>query len=248
MSEIRDWAAENDIEVPARGPVPKAIKEQYEESRRADLKRFNDDGVEFEAGDYKPSSASPETPPSPPKKRFSLFGGGGAGKDVAPIRAPKRGHRRVSLESVMSNAWVGAGTLLTITGADVPVGRCLTFQAPAVGPMLDKALKGTIIDKALQPIARVGAQGEALSAVVLPPLLVGIIERQPALYPMLVPVLKATMATYLVAMAPVVVAQQKREQETMEAMGLMGVDLDDLVASMFAPPAERDERVSEPVA
>lgn len=224
-ADIRVWAAEQGLDLAAKGAIPSAIRAAYSEAQG-------------DQGEERPSEAAPETDevaPQAPRRKFSLFGKKPEGEALAVV---KKTHRRVSLDSLFSAAWGIGGSALVKTGADVPVGRILTWQAPVAGPMLDKAVKGTIIDKALQPLARAEAKGAAVGALLLPPLLVGAIERRPELYPMLAPILKMALSQFLVEMAPVVKRQKADEAKQAEAMrdlGLDGTTLDELVESLFAP-------------
>jgi len=88
---------------------------------------------------------------------------------------PKRKQPRVSLAPLIGNFWALMGS---VAGrADVPLGRCLTMQSPVAGEILEDVVKGTVVDTALQPIARARDKGKAVAALMLPPAVVVAIER-----------------------------------------------------------------------
>ena len=139
-----------------------------------------------------------------------------------------------------------------MTGRDVPVGRVLALQAPMVGDVLDDAIKGTVVDKVLQPFVRQGDRAKLIGAVVLPPLLVGALERNPELAPTLMPVLRAAMVPMLVEMAKAAKKAKADEKKLFEALDEVADSLppellaeakersmhpvDAIIASLFAPP------------
>jgi hypothetical protein len=88
---------------------------------------------------------------------------------------PKRKHPRLSLAPLIGEFWAVLGGMAT--RVDVPVGRCLQMQAPVAGLVLEDVVKGTIVDTALQPIARAEDKAKAVGALILPPVLVAAIEQ-----------------------------------------------------------------------
>lgn len=164
----------------------------------------------------------------------------------AKLAKPRvEGGKRVSAEPMLGGSWQAIAMGLVITGKDIPVGRCMALQAPAAGLMLDKAIEGTLPDKVLvQPLARVGSKGTNIAALIGPPILVGMIERNPALYEPMKPLLRALMTQYLVETWPAVKAAQQKEKralKTLEEMQQQGYpDVDTLVDSLFMPPGYPD--------
>lgn len=178
-------------------------------------------------------------------------------KEAAPRtgeRKPRISFRRQSTAPLFEFVWGQAGQGLMMTGADVPVGRVLTLQAPMVGDVLDEAIKGTVIDRAIQPFVRQGDRAKLLAAVVLPPLCVGIIERNPEMADTLAPVLRAVMMPMLVELAASLKKAKAKEEKMVEALADLGdlfpqeliaeakargqspVDL--IIESFFAPPPQ----------
>ena len=182
-------------------------------------------------------------PTEPAKKpwREKLWGPSNAPSgrpSVAPLeRRPRK--RRVSTEGIWSTAWTAGGLALQRTGADVPVGRCMQFQAPIVGDVLDEAIAGTFIDTLLQPIAGSGKKFKKVSAVLSLPVLVGIIERSPQTAPMLEPLLREVLREHLVALAAEAKKMRKQEEEYRKAMDDLGMEagddpIDALLQDIFA--------------
>jgi hypothetical protein len=88
---------------------------------------------------------------------------------------PRRKHPRLSLAPIIGEFW---GVLGAMAGrVDVPLGRVLQMEAPVAGEILEDVVKGTIVDSALQPLARAEDKAKAVAALVLPPVLVAAIEQ-----------------------------------------------------------------------
>ncbi|MGH7751055.1 MAG: hypothetical protein ACREQ5_40760, partial [Candidatus Dormibacteria bacterium] len=130
---------------------------------------------------------------------------------------------------------------LVTSGRDVPVGRMMGYQTPMVGMAVDDAVRGTVVDKVLQPFAKGAKSSEMLGAVIGPPLIVGWIERHPDKAPGMMPVLRYLIAQMLVSMAPAVKASQEREAAMSQTLAEMFPDLEHpeeavnaIIESLFA--------------
>lgn len=181
----------------------------------------------------------PAPAPAPkPSWKEKLWGG--ESKAVVKDRPRKR---RVSTEGIWSTTWMAGGLALQRSGADVPVGRCMQFQAPIVGDVLDEAIAGTFIDTMLQPIAGSGKRFKKVSAVVSLPILVGLIERSPQVAPMVEPLLRQVIREHLVALSAQAKKIRKEEAEYRKAMDDLGMDvgddpITDLLNDIFSVPAQ----------
>jgi len=98
---------------------------------------------------------------------------GTSGKDK-PKPKGKKHHPRVRVDGLISRGWDVLGGLAT--RVDPPLGRCLMMQAPVAGLILEDVVKGTFVDRALQPVARAEDKAEKVAALVAPPLLVAGLE------------------------------------------------------------------------
>jgi hypothetical protein len=114
----------------------------------------------------------------------------------------------------------------------IPVARVMDMQAPVAGLIGEELLKGTIVDRLLQPLARGGAKAEMAVALVAPPLLVGIMTAQPGTFPVLRPMLKMSMMTWMEVAEPQMRKVQKRAETWSEKFG--DVDLDAMIDALWA--------------
>jgi len=174
-------------------------------------------------------------------------------------KRPKSGGRRASAAQSIEDVWSGLGGLAVRSGSHAPLGRCLQWQAPVAGEMLDEAVKGTAIDRlVLQPISKGRGRFDALGAVFGPPLIVLAIERNPQNAEMLIPALKASIRNSLPLMVPAIKKVQAREAAAAEAARELFPDLapgedpvDAIISMMFAgwipeQPAQPDYTQPEP--
>ena len=139
----------------------------------------------------------------------------------------------MSIENIVSGGWGLAALALMRSPDSVPVGRVLQMQAPVAGILVEDVAKGTIVDKILQPFARTGEDGERALALAGPPLLVAIMTRQPELYPVLRPVLKVAMMSWLEVAEPAMKKAQKRAEKLTEQYG--DIDLDAMLDAIWEP-------------
>lgn len=227
-----------------RGPAIRGEDGRFH--RAPDTARAESDGIDETspyAAETEPVSTAEIAPrePTPWRERFWGAGEKKPGAKKPPVVERKPRTRRVSTEAIWTTAWTGAGVALCRSGADIPVGNCLQFQAPIVGEILDEAVAGTVLDKVLQPIAGGGERLKKVSSVLAMPVLVAVLERNPGMAPVLEPVLRQTIREHLVNMAPVIKARQKAEENYRKALTELGMDAGDdpveTVISAIFPPA-----------
>lgn len=174
-----------------------------------------------------PTSPGESAPQERPPWRERVWGDAKRPAPKSPAPARPR-VKRVSTEGVWSTAWTGIGAGLVRSGYDVPVGNCLTFQAPIVGGILDEAVEGTLLDTVvLQRLAGSGERFKKVSAVLAMPLLVAALERNPAAAPVLEPLLRQVIREHIVAMAPVIKKQKRDEENYRKALADIGMASDD---------------------
>lgn len=218
-----------------------------------------DDDLDPDSPFAPPPVSDAETPPKEaPPWRERLWGAGAETKKPkrpAPSRERRPRRRRVSTEAIWATAWTGAGLALVRSGADIPVGNCLQFQAPVVGPILDDAIAGTWVDRLLQPIAGSGERLKKVGTVVGMPVLVFGIQRAPAeMVPMLETMLREMIRENLVEMARVAKARQKQDEQYRKALTDLGMEpgpagrdpVDDVIDAILGgrPPAGPDPTVN----
>lgn len=89
----------------------------------------------------------------------------GKAKPAKP--AAKRRHPRVSLAGLIEDAW---GQLAWAAAPLPPMQKLLHAQAPMAGIALEDALRGTMVDRALQPLARTEDKAKAVGGLMMPPM------------------------------------------------------------------------------
>lgn len=246
--EIREWARAQGIDVPARGKLGQELRDRFDRERdggpTADnpgLSAVGDTGPAEGDGPEEMAPARPaavdsfdngERPPLAPPGRMSL-------KRITTAR-PRQQHRRVSLEDLAADGWSAMAAVLGSQGLG-PTARVLQMQAPVAGAILEDALRGTVVDRLLQPLARGSEKGREVAALVGPPLIVSVLTVKPELAPKLLPVLKRQMRTWVLIAGPKMKAREKAEQKAMAAMGMddpgqLDGEVDAMIASLFAPP------------
>jgi hypothetical protein len=137
------------------------------------------------AADFTASHAeqvTAETRPGRPKAsgwRERLLGNQGkkgkhdSGKE-STRRPAKPKHARVTLDRLGESAFDALAKATRI--ADPPLSRTFALEAPLAGMMAEDALAGTLVDKALQPIARAQAKSRILVALLGMPLGIAALE------------------------------------------------------------------------
>jgi hypothetical protein len=122
------------------------------------------------AADRKQAEQAPRRPRRQRKSiadRVRAAGGSGKAKG-------KKHHPRVRVDGLISRGWDVLGGLAT--RIDPPIGRCLQMQAPVAGLILEDVVKGTFVDRALQPVARAEDKAEKVAALAGPVLCVAGLE------------------------------------------------------------------------
>ena len=229
-AEIRAWAREQDLEsVPARGSLPGWVRDAFEAYHQVNGGRPADGaGDSFDAplpGEVRPESVRPG------RARWPSWSKPAAKKKPRG----KKKHPRVSVEDLIAGVWgalAGAGSALMPATS-----KMMKFQAPVAGAVLEGVIEGTIVDRALQPIARSAAAGEAMAALALPPVLIAAIETNPARAPFLIPILRPVLLRWHKIAGPKLAELEEREAAFEEEFGQ---DVDDLIAEILGmiPPPE----------
>lgn len=248
-AEIRAWARDAGHDVPQRGKVPDALRDQYDAAHaepgnpRLPTAETPPDGG-YDAAETPPTApvgpysdpgpVTDEVRPTPPPSRF---GWKPRAQRAAPAEKPK--HRRVSLEDLASGVWAALGQGAKAYGL-VPTGRMLQLQAPVAGMVLEDVLRGTVVDRLAQPLARGGEGAKELAALFGMPMLTTMVTVRPELLPVLAPVMKRLMRDWAILAGPRIKAREKRERKALEALGVDEEGLDEMVdgwlSVIFAEP------------
>ena len=231
--DIRAWAQEQGIELNGRGRLPKAVIAQYEAAHGGDevdeeplliVPDGPEPSPEPPAEPLRPAAA--ERPPTPPKRR-SLLDRKARPKDGKPPRRLPR----VSVANLISSGWGLGAMALARNGNAIPVARVLQMQAPVAGVVVDDMVRGTAVDRLLQPLARAGERGEKAVALLGPPLITAAITARPELYPALRPMLKMSLMSWLTVSGPAMKKAQEQAARFSEDFG--DVDLDGMIDALF---------------
>lgn len=238
---VRRWAKDSGVEVPARGQVPKGVREQYDAANPPpDNPGLSVDGPPPEHGyaDTEPMPTRPvghvdevaptRAPAERPSSRFAFR------RPKMTTAAPVKGtgaksvHKRVSLESMCEGAWNVLGNLVGSQGL-VPTGRVLKLQAPIAGAILEDSLKGTLVDRIAQPLARGGEATKELGALIGVPIIVTMMTLKPEMAQQLHGTLRRSLREWAILAGPRIKAREKREEKALEQLGVDAEGLDELV-------------------
>ena len=186
-SEIRAWAVEHGIHVSSKGRVSEAVRNAHRAAHNGEAAPVPDypdgmtdadfDMAEAELPDDLADDMTEMTPrPVTPKAGSRtiptrLSGAFRRGKTSAAPKGKGKGkHPRVSTADLIGSAWrIGAKVAQPLP----PMYRTLRLQSVIAGPLLDDAVKGTVVDPFLQPLARLSRAGETVSALLAPNLAIG---------------------------------------------------------------------------
>jgi hypothetical protein len=180
-TDIRAWAKTQGIEVKAKGPVPDDVAARYAEAHAGGQGAAADypgeEPVTAAVAAAAPPPADPrqaERIPKQPKPTAAGKATGGLfarirGGGKAPGKARPAGKRlpRVSLANLIEDAW---GQMAWAATSIPPMQKLLQAQAPFAGIALEDALAGTVVDRALQPIARAEDKAKAVGGLLFPPM------------------------------------------------------------------------------
>ncbi len=162
-----------------------------------------------------------EQEPQPKQRRLHRRKDPATG-EPAKERTPSTTARRSSLKEMGTGIAKGLGFFASNAGLN-GASRALMLQSEAWGPAFDQAVRGTILDRWLQPLARVGGQSKDLAALAALPVTTEAYLRDPN------PMTQAGFSAALIASLPQIAKARKtaaKEQAKLEA------DLADL-AEMF---------------
>ena len=240
-ADIRAWMRDNGETPPARGTIAESDRARYEAAHApgpdypegmtdADFDMSEPDGPPADVAETRPRSIAT----AKPAERFSSWRKGKAAKK------PKgRAKPRVPVDDLIAGVWRGlAGVARPLPATS----RLLKIQAPVAGVILEDTVKGTVVDKWLQPLARTTKGAEAVFALAGPPVLVAAIEMNPAAAPLILPLLRESLLTWCKIAGPKMADALKRETE-FEAE--FGQDVDTMMAFLFTDilPADEDAAV-----
>ena len=245
--DIRVWLREHGHQVGDRGAIKRDLLDEYEAAH-------NGDGEGASTEEEAPLLIVPDDPPVSHADTPDAAPSNGAAprgeaaprrtegrrrrlmdrKPKDPTKTPARRLPRVSLENLIGSGWGLAAMALARNPNAVPVGRVMSMQAPVAGVVLDDVLKGTPVDRLLQPLARAGEKGEIVFALAGPPLITGAITAHPEWYPALRPMLKMSLMSWMAISAPAMRKAQQRAERMTGEFGVTDAELDGMIEALFS--------------
>lgn len=221
IAEIRQWAKDNNM-LQEGGRLTSEIRIAYEKANESE------GSVPVEIVVEK-APIKEETRPRTLKKESlqDKFKGVVSGKKTSVSSKP-----RVSVEGLISGAWQLFAQIAR--PINTPVAKVLNMQAPVAGMLLEDTIKDTVVDKILQPFARVGKGGETLFALMGPPALVAALTTKPELAPAIIPMLRRSLMLWMQIAGPKIEEMKKKEEEFTREYG---ESVDSLIA-MFLMDSE----------
>jgi hypothetical protein len=207
---------------------------------------YPDDGFDDLFPDAPDGNEAKETPPRRPRAKAKA-GGRPAwmpGGKAKPKGKPKP---RVSTADLIGSAWrMGARLLAPLP----PLQRVLALQSRVAGPLVDDAVRGTIVDPVLQPLARLAEGGKTLQALAGPPLFTAVIMQQqataaangtdpnPLVMSMAFEGLRSSLMVWMDVAGPKMAEAAKHDAEMEEQYG---ANADDMIRIIFSAPSESAE-------
>lgn len=252
VTDVRKWLRENGHEVPSRGPIPAALREVYD-TENPGAPMIIDPPAREEGGEHTPVAAPPPDTSKQSDPVARVKGWARQRQGAKPDR-PRTTRRRASTEALFAGVWQYGAQVLAVRRELVPMARVMTLQAPVAGVVVEGAVKGTAIDRMVQPLARLSEKGTELSALFGPPLIVYAISQQPQLYGVLYQPLYSSLVSWVKVAAPALkkkrLEMEKLQAEMQELGEEFGVEAEgDFIKAMiegfFAPLPDLQETASE---
>jgi hypothetical protein len=179
--EMRTWALDQGMEIGTKGRVPAAVREAYAVAhpdqtssnsypfgRETSSPDYPEGMTDAEFSDPAPPPDMAETKPGATSRPRRSFPGMAKGKGKAKAKPKHRGPR-IPVDEAVAGCW---GTLANLAKPIPPLHRTLAYQAPVAGLLLEDEVRGTVVDRALQPLARLQQHGDTVVALAGPPVLV----------------------------------------------------------------------------
>jgi hypothetical protein len=187
-SDVRAWARANGIEVNDKGAISGAVSEAYRAAHNGQPEGSPDyppgmDDSDFDLAEAELPDDLDDTAEVAPRRVASPKRGSSPttlpklsdrfrrGKSAARPKGKAKPKRpRTSTAELIGSAWRIAAK---VAQPLPPMYRTLRLQSVIAGPLLDDAVKGTMVDPILQPLARMSQAGQTVSALVAPNLAIG---------------------------------------------------------------------------
>lgn len=151
----------------------------------------------------------------------------------APPRKTVAKRPRTSVEGLISAVWsIGSRVVASVPNA-WPVANVLAMQSPVAGKILEDTVKNTAVDTILQPFARLANGGQVATALLGPPILVAVACARPETQPVVEPLLREALKSWLVVAGPKMIERAKEEKQFQEEYGQT---IEEMIRVIFTPP------------
>lgn len=229
---IREWARDQGHDIGDKGPISRTVREAFQARDTEGGRLPSDDEPSPGTSDVAPPT--PEAPPKQPtvadraKDTIAKGRTRRGARGTAKPKVRKAAGPRASVESILTGIYgafaAGIGKI------NPPVGMIMGVQAPVAGMLLEDSVKGTAIDRLLQPFAKNADRARVGKALFGPVIVVGALSARPELAPILVPQLRKMLADYIDLAGPKIIEIQKREADFEEKYGK---DVDEIISALI---------------
>lgn len=217
--QIREWAREQGLTVSDAGPISTEIRRAYREAHEdvpVPTVSLTDDAPPF-VEEIAPKLTDDE----PVIARV-------VNRAKKTARAPRgRKMARNSVAHILG--FVYSGLAAPVAVVSPPVAYMMSIQSEVAGAVLDPVVAGTVIDRILQPFARVNEKMAPLNALLTPLVCVALMERFPEQIPRIEGQLRKSLASWARISKPhydaIKVAEEKFTEE-------FGKDIDDVIEAV----------------
>lgn len=221
--QIRTWARDNGMEVSDAGPlstdVRRAYREAHEESPTPDVSLMD------EAPPVVEEVAPKVTDDEPVLGRVINRA------KKATRSTPPRGRKvmRNSVSHILG--FVYSGLAAPVSRVSEPVAFMMAMQSEVAGEILDPVVAGTMVDKILQPFAKVNEKLAPVQAMLTPLVCVAIMEKIPGMEsdPRVVNTLRKSLASWAKIAKPHLEKIAEEEKAFAEEVGK---DIDEVIESV----------------
>lgn len=156
-------------------------------------------------------------------------------KDGGPATTPKVGERkpatpkprRVSTQDFWGDL-IEAGSGMVARTGYVPMSRAMAMTSPVGGEIIEDATKGTVIDKAVQPLVRNAEKWQDLADYLGFIAAIGVAQAQPEKAPMALTFARKRLVNLLPKIAANVVKQRQKERKAAEAIQTLLPEFEEL--------------------
>ena len=188
-TDVREFVRAAGHDVGVKGRVPAGAVEAWTDDHPDDLftapaAANGSGGPDYPDGmtedDFPTAGAEPpgddadsgETRPRRPRKPAASARGGWrdrlkGGKTRSRAKKPK--HPRIPVDDLICSAW---RIMARVARPVPPVQRVLKIQAPVAGALLEDVVRDTLVDRFMQPLARLQTGGKTAVALAGPPMIV----------------------------------------------------------------------------